>query len=172
MNELDINSGLIGAIIPIALTAVFAAIQFLYKKNKKEEEKTLTKILKRLDSDKEKEVLFREEWGALKKELEIFSSSAVIVRQAAEEIVILKRNLETAFRKIDEVRTTSIELHQSIAIIQSLKDTIECVELSIDDNFKLVLGRLYVLKTSIESLGGIVLNADWVEPIKQSKEGE
>lgn len=163
MNEIDLNSGLVGALIP-----TFAGvIVYFMKKQKKNEEDTLKKIVARLENAQEKEVAITGQLSAIKAELQMFGSSYAVVTSAAEKIILLKNALDAAFRKIDELR-------ESIDSLQTIKSAIEYVELSNDDNARLVIGRIHLLKRAIEGIGGVVDKAGWVDPdkIEDLKQGE
>jgi succinate dehydrogenase/fumarate reductase flavoprotein subunit len=147
INNLDVASILLGAIATGCVGAIVKVISYLYSQKDSADDQAFKKILGRLDRMDEKNSDFREEWGAFKKELQIISASAMVVKQAAEEIIIVRRNLETAFKRVDELRDASAEL-----------------SLNIRQGYKVIIGRLHILKKCMEALGGKIDDDTWSDP--------
>lgn len=147
MNNLNVASAILGALATGLVGGAFKFVYYLYTRKEAAEKSTFNKIIFRLERIDEKNADFREEWGAFKKELQMISASAMVVKQASEEIIIVRRNLDTAFKRVDELRISDEGLSSSVR-----------------QGYALILGRLSILRNSIEALGGKVDRSDWSDP--------
>lgn len=152
LDGLNISSIILGALATGCVGGIFKIFSYLYSKRDLAEEQTFEKILSRLDRIDEKTADFREEWGAFKKELQMISASAMVVKQASEEIIIIRRNLDTAFKRIDEIRSTG----------EDTNDSVHKLGVDVRATFKGLISKINDLKKTAESLGGKFDKTIWI----------
>lgn len=148
MNEIDLHSSIAGA----AVSTLLWLVVYLFKKSQKSDQKTLESIPSLII-----------ELTTLKAELGIVHSSYAIVTSAAEKIILLKSALDAAFRKIDELR-------ESIDTLQGLREALQLVELSNEDNARIIAARLHLLKRAVEQMGGTVDHVAWIDPERNDEQ--
>jgi hypothetical protein len=164
LEGVQLSSTILGAIATGSVVAVFKLVSYFFVQKDKTVSDTLTTLIGKIEAREHRDADFREEWGGFKKELQMISASAMIVKTASEEIIILRRNIETAFKRVDELKSLSLEMQAAIDVVYSLKHSFEAMELSMRSGYKTVLGRLNILKESIENNGGSIDNKEWLTP--------
>lgn len=107
------NDSLIGIIAGAAVTGIlgvfFGWIKSLKKSKDEKDQKEISDILETLKMNTEKELQFKEEWGGFKTEVRSISVSADIIKDASKEIIVLRRDLDTCFKRIDELRNIYVD---------------------------------------------------------------
>lgn len=146
------NDSAVGAILGAIATGmfglVFSWISSLKEKKEKQDEHTISEILATLKMQQEKTSDFREEWGGLKKEMQLISSASVSLKESAHEVILLRRDLSTAFKKIDEIK-------------ELIKES---------NDYKSILnGRLFIVKKAVEDLGAEIKNDEWIDSRRDLK---
>lgn len=134
------NEALIGIIVGSAITGLisifFNWVSSLKNAKENKDQKTISDILETLKVNAEKELQFKEEWGGFKTEVRSISVSADIIKDASKEIIVLRRDLDTCFKRIDELRGLYSENNLLLKTANSrlflLRQTLEKKDFKID----------------------------------------
>lgn len=135
MND-SVLSAIGGAIVTGIVALFFKWINSLKNKKEAADEKTIAMILTKLEEESRKELTFMEQWGAMKNEVSSISSASVAIKAAATEILVMRRDLETCFRRVDDLKTIYADNNQLLRTANArlfiLRQVLEKNEIKID----------------------------------------